>query len=120
MSNIKNFLLSLTITALLIILSILIINIFYYFNLLSENIYRFFKILSVIINIFIGGFVLGRKSTNKGYLNGLYFGFIIVFILFILSLIFSHLQFKLLIYYLVIFTSSLLGGTIGIRTKKKR
>lgn len=119
MNNIKNYLFSFGLMILFILISIIFINVFYYFNLISENIYRFFKILSIIINIFFGGFIVGKNSNNKGYLNGLVFGIIISSISLILSIIFSNLQFKLLVYYLVIITSSCLGGTIGIRKKKK-
>ena len=119
MANIKNYLFSLLITIMLILLSVVFINIFYYFNLLSENIYRFFKLLSVIISIFIGGFIIGSKSNKKGYLNGIVFGLILICFSFILSLIFSSVQFKLFVYYIVILTSSCLGGTIGIHKKKK-
>lgn len=119
MTNIKNFIFTLLITIFLILFSVVVINIFYYFNLLSENIYRFFKILSIIISIFTGGFIIGRKSNNKGYLNGIVFGLILICFSFILCLIFSSIQFKLFIYYLVIITSACLGGTIGIHKKKK-
>lgn len=119
MSKFKNYLFSLVIICLLVLISVILINVFYYYNLLSENIYRFFKIISIIINIFIGGFILGKKSNYKGYLNGLILGFIIISILFILSILFSKLQIKQIIYYLVILTSSSLGGTVGIRKKKK-
>lgn len=119
MSNIKKYLFSLLVVFFLIFSSIIFINIFYYFNLISENIYRFFKIMSVIINIFIGGFIIGLNSNQKGYLNGLFLGLIIVSILFLFSVFSLNLQFKLIIYYLVILTSSCLGGTVGIRKKKK-
>lgn len=119
MSNIKNYLFTLLITFLLILFSVVFINTFYYFNLLSENIYRFFKILSIIINIFIGGFIIGKKAKNKGYLNGLLLGLILICFSFLFSLIYSNIQFKLFIYYLVILTSSCLGGTIGIHKKKE-
>ena len=75
--------------------------------------------MSVIINIFIGGFIIGLNSNQKGYLNGLFLGLIIVSILFLFSVFSLNLQFKLIIYYLVILTSSCLGGTVGIRKKKK-
>ena len=119
MSNIKNYFISFLIFFLLLLLSIFFINIFYYYNLLNENIYRFLKLLFIIIDIFIGGFILGKNSNSKGYLNGFIFGLFIISIMFLLSLFFSKIQIKLFVYYLLILSSSSLGGTIGIRKKKK-
>lgn len=118
MSKIKKYLFSILVITFIVFLSVVFINIFYYYNLINENIYRFLKLLSVIVSVFFGGFILGRKSNYKGYLDGLVLGIIMISILFILSILFSGLQVKLLLYYLVILTSSTLGGTIGIRKKR--
>lgn len=105
------------------ILSILILNIFItllqYFNV-SSNIINFLKIFSIIISFFISSFILGTKSLKKGYLEGLKFGTIIIFILLILSLIFfkDDLSFKNILYYLIILISSIFGSMIGIQKKK--
>lgn len=118
MNKINKYALSFLFTFIMFIVFLLIINGLFYFNLINEAIYRFFKIFIVMISIFSGSFILGSKCENKGYLNGLIFGLIIILFLFILCIIFKQIQLKIFIYYLIILCSSMLGGTIGIRKKK--
>lgn len=96
-------------------------TIFNYFNIISDNIISIFKILIPIISLFIGGFYIGKKSNNKGYLEGLKFGlifsmFLLVFNFLALSISF---KFKYLLFYLIIIISSILGSMIGININKK-
>ena len=119
MNNLKKFLFSYLITFIILFIFIIFINIFYYFNMLNENIYHFIKLIILVCSIFIGSFNLGTKSNYKGFIDGFIFGLIIICVLFIISLLFSNIQLKLVLYYLVILSSSTLGGTIGIRKKKK-
>ena len=118
MDNIKKYCFSLFLTFIVLVIFLFIINGLFYLNVMNEAIYRFFKLIIMIISVFIGSFILGKKCENKGYLNGFSYGLIIVCLLFFLSIIFSKLQLKLLFYYLIIISSSTLGGTIGIRKKK--
>lgn len=118
MQNIKNFTLSFIFSFTLIISFLIIINCLFYFNLVNESIYKFFKVLIMMSSVFTSSLFLGRRCTNKGYFNGFLFGLIIVSFMFILSIIFGKLQIKLFFYYLIIISSSTLGGTIGIRKKK--
>ena len=118
MDNIKKYSFSFFITFILIISFLFFINGLFYFNIMNEAIYRFFKIIIVVISIFIGSFYLGKKCENKGYFYGFLYGLITICFLFLLSIIFGKLQVKLLFYYLIIISSSTLGGTIGIRKKK--
>ena len=54
-----------------------IITIFYYFDILNNNIIKYFKIIILLVSSLCGGFYIGRKSTSKGYLNGLILGTLI-------------------------------------------
>ncbi|MCI8459777.1 MAG: hypothetical protein HFE81_00130, partial [Bacilli bacterium] len=42
----------------------ILLTTFYYFNLIGDGVFNFLELLTVIINIFINSFLLG-KSTNK-------------------------------------------------------
>ena len=59
-----------------------------YINFLGDGIFKFIKILIPIISIFIGGFLIGKKSVSKGWLEGIKYGLIILFLMFLVSIIF--------------------------------
>ena len=78
MSNIKKYAFAYLSFFIFIFLFFILINCFFYFNLINEAIYRFLKILIMMISVFISSYILGNKCKNKGYLNGLLFGFILL------------------------------------------
>ena len=61
-------------TILSIVLCIIIITTLYHFNIISSNIYQILKLIILLINILISGIILGKKATNKGYLEGIKLG----------------------------------------------
>ena len=79
-------------------------------------------IIIFIINIiifFINGFIFGKTTNKKGFLEGLIISGILVLILFILSLLFFNKELSLgtLFYYLVLIFTSIIAGTIGKNKK---
>ena len=67
---------------------------------------------------FFLGFKNGKVSKSKGYLAGLKMGLGFVMILVIFNLIFIRsFKVSLLIYYLLLLMSSVLGGMFGINRK---
>ncbi len=73
----------------------------------------------IIIWFFFLGFKNGKISKSKGYLAGLKIGLIFIAILIIFNLIFlRNFKISLLIYYLLLLMSSVLGGMLGINRKK--
>lgn len=97
----------------LIILT-MILSFFYYFNIISNNIVKIFKLLIPIILILASSYKLGKTSTKKGYISGLYLGTSFISILFVINiLLFRNLNIRLFIYYLIIILVSILGGMIG-------
>ena len=98
-----------------------IITIFNYFNIINNKTISIFKILIPVISLFIGGYYIGKKSNNKGYLEGLKLGiifslFIIIFNFLVLS---NSFKLKYLLFYIIIIISSILGSMIGINKKSK-
>ena len=103
MTNLKKYTKRLLYTFLFLILSLLLLTTLYYFNLINENIYKVFKIIILIINIFISGFLLGKKANSKGYLEGIKLSLMVIFLFLIITLILKEpLILTILIYYLII------------------
>lgn len=88
----------------------------YYINFIGNGLFKFIKILIPIISIFIGSFIIGKKSNSKGWLEGLKFGSMIILLLFLISIIFfrSELSAKVILYYLILLLTSSLSSMIGI------
>lgn len=99
-----------------------IVTLLNYFNIFSYKIVVIFKIIIPILSIFIGGLVMGGKSTNKGWLEGIKYGIIFIIILCIMNYLILRTGFKIqdLIYYLIITLASSFGSIIGINYKKEK
>jgi len=121
-----NYLKKLNYLFLYIILSLLIITFIIstlnYFNIISDNVISLFKIFIPIISLFIGGYFIGSKSNNKGYLEGLKLGLIFSLLLIIFNyLAFDNsFKFKYILFYIIFITSSIFGSMIGINKRKKQ
>jgi len=100
--------------------STLIISIFYYLNILNDGFNNYLLLISSFLSMLVGGIYIGLKSKEKGYIEGLKIGLISIFILMILSIILykTNINYKNIIYYLILLSSSILGSMIGINKKK--
>ncbi len=92
-----------------------ILSFFNYINFI-DGAFTFFMILNFIVSVFIGGFVCGKRSLKKGWLEGLKYGFVFLIILSLLNVLgFSNgLSLKYFVFCSIILVSSILGGMIGI------
>lgn len=99
-----------------------VVTLLNYVNIFSYKIVVIFKIIIPILSIFIGGLVMGKKSTNKGWLEGIKYGIIFIVILCIMNYLILRTGFKIqdLIYYLIITLASSFGSIIGINYKKEK
>lgn len=119
MTYLKKYGLRILYTFLTIIILLTIITGLYYFNLINNNTYKIFKIIIVIISILINSFILGKISLNKGYLEGIKLGLMIITIFFILTLVSSNsLNLSILLYYFILLITSIFGSMFGISRKK--
>lgn len=86
-----------------------------YINILNGKTLLIVNIIVSIISLFIGGFVIGKNSSSKGWLNGIKIGGINIGIFLILSIL---LKFKFavfsIIYYIILMIFSILGSMVGI------
>lgn len=112
----KNISKSILYTVASIIILTIILTILNYFDIFNGTIVKIFKIINLIISILIGSFLIGRKTNNKGWLEGLKFGLIMSIIIFL----FNFLGLNKLDYltYIIILITSIIGGMIGISFKK--
>ncbi len=121
LDRIKNYLISLSVSMILIIILAFFINVLNYFDLLNNNLYKFILVITTIFSISIGSYILGTKTDNKGYLNGLIYGIITVLLFIIISFILgNNLSLSSFVYYLIIVIISSIGGSVGINRKKSR
>ena len=118
MTYIKKYGLRLIYTIILIIILIGILTIFYYYDLINTNTYDVLKLILLLISIFLNSFILGKNVKEKGYLEGIKFGLIIIILLLIPTIIMKQLKIKLIIYYSMIISTSILGSIMGINKKK--
>ena len=105
----------LLINILLILLLSSFTTLLYYFNLLSSGVYNIFKLLIPLFSIFITTISFTKKVKEKGWLEGLKLGLLLI-IVFIAISSFANTSFsiKMMLYYLIILITAILGGMIGI------
>ena len=119
MEKIKKYLISLGISLGLIIVFAFFINILNYFELINTGAYKTILILLAALSIFVGAFLLGKKASQKGYLEGLKFGLITCLLMLIISYLAfdSNISIDSLIYYIILLFTSCTGSMIGINKK---
>lgn len=121
MKDIKNLSISLGIIISSILIMTFLFSSLYYFKLLSSNTLAIFKIIIPIFSLLLGGFIIGRKSEKKGWLEGVKLGFIFLILLILFNILGLgyKIEVKNIIYYLIIMISCILGSMIGINLSNK-
>ena len=106
--------------SIIIIIYLIILTLLNYFQIMKFNTIIKLNFIIVSIITFILGILTGKKTTKKGYIEGLKIGGIIMGLLFVLNLIFIR-RFSLytFAYYLTLLASATFGSMIGINLKKK-
>lgn len=119
MKYLKNIGLTFLIMLGIILISSLILTTLNYFDIFSKGTLSIFKIIVIVITYFIGGLLIGKKSSKKGWLEGLKFGLIVSTILIIFNILGLQQKFdlKLIFYYIILISSTILGSMIGINKK---
>ncbi len=116
---IKKYLISYGYTFATIFVGTFILTILNYFNIVTTNFTNITKLIILIFSIFIGSFILGKKSLKKGYFEGIKYGTLFTILLIIINLLFIK-DFKLtsIVYFLIIIISSTFGSMLGINKKR--
>lgn len=117
-----NYLKKIGISFLYIVIPILVLTLFttilHYFGIISKGILAILEIVIPSIAFFMGGFQIGKRSKQKGWLEGIKFSIILFLVLLILNLIFNNpLEIKNALYYLILFALCTIGSMMGINKK---
>ena len=117
--SIKKNLLLIIYNLLGITFGLLILTLFYYFNFIGDKTYSFFKIFLFLVSILICSFFLGKGIIKRGFFIGILYGSFFVILSFITTLCFSHFRISMILFYLLILFTSILGCVFGISRQKK-
>ena len=92
------------------------LSIFHYFDVLSYQAVAVIKFIILLVSFFGVGFFMSVSATKKGWLEGLKFAFVVSVFLLLFQVLGIDKSFRMkdLIFYLVLFMTSILGGMIGI------
>lgn len=116
---IKKYLISYAYTLGIIIGGTFLITVLNYFNIFTSNLTNIIKLIIVIVSMFIGAFLLGKRSLKKGYIEGIKYSIVFIVLLVIINLLFvKEFNVKSIIYFLIIIISSTFGSMLGINNKR--
>ena len=105
----------------ILFIGVFIITLFNYIGLINGIFLVIIKFMIPVLAFFISGFMIGKCSNEKGWLSGIKIGFVLAFILSILSLVFKiNLNIILILYYLALVVICAIGGIIGINRKNDK
>lgn len=114
MNYLKKIVKSLLISFITILVFMFLFTLLEYIGWISNNT---FKIIMTIINIIaflISGLVFGKKSSKKGWFEGIKLSLIEILILIIINFSLSTTSSKNIILYLIIFLFTTVGSIIGV------
>ncbi len=103
-----------------ILISTFIMTMLNYFNIISSGTLTYFKFFIILLSTFLGGINIGKKSAQKGWLEGLKLGFLLIFILYLFAYLGleKSMTIKNIIYYIIILAMTMLGGMVGINKQE--
>lgn len=90
-------------------------------NIIGTKTVNLFEMIIPIFSLFLGGFIIGRHSKKRGWLEGLKYGCILLVIMALFNYLGLHnaFTFKYLFYYSILLVSSIFGSMLGISFQKK-
>lgn len=93
-----------------------------YIGLFGLSIVKAFSYITPFMSFLIGGILLGKRSSNKGWLEGLKFGIISIALLFIFNFLALNQGYTInnLVLYFIVLIGSILGSMLGINMKKEQ
>lgn len=121
MLNLKNSLKYLAISFISILISLLLITIFYYYDILGSGVVNYLRLFMILLILFITSYKLGKKTEKNGYLEGGKFGLLNILVFLGISLLFfrDYFKLRLILYYIILLFTTILGSMIGINKTKK-
>ena len=95
-----------------------IVTLLQYFGRFSPTILNILLAIITVASFMTGGFIFGKKSIKKGWLEGIKLSTINILLFLVLNLILSNFQIKNMIFYLFILLSTTIGSIVGVNQKK--
>ena len=118
MNYLKKVGISLSISFGLFFIFLFLITILQYTGIISNNILQIIFTIIIFSSFLIGGISFGKKSIKKGWWEGIKLSIINIVLIMIINLIFTNINIKSYILYLIIFLGSTMGSIIGVNTRK--
>ena len=95
-------------------------TLFNYINLFGNTFINVLKVIIPVISLFVGGFVIGKRTGKKGWLEGIKLS--LIFLAFLTIFNYIALDFsmspKTLIYYIILVIATTFGSMIGVNKFK--
>lgn len=119
MNNVKNYLIAIGYFLLVVAVFAIILTIFNYYDIVTNKLFKVIKVLIPSLALFIGGYKVGNNANKKGYIEGIKLSLIVIVLLFMFSYLGFNASFNisLILYYIILIISSMLGAMIGINKK---
>ena len=119
MNNIKNYLIAIGYFLLVVVIFAIVLTIFNYYDIVTNKLFKVIKVLIPSFALFIGGYKVGNSVNKKGYIEGIKLSLIVIVLLFMFSYLGFNASFNisLILYYIILIISSMLGAMIGINKK---
>ena len=119
MNNIKNYLVAIGYFLLVVAVFAIILTIFNYYDIVTSKLFKIIKVLIPSLALFIGGYKVGNSANKKGYIEGIKLSLIIIVMPFMFSYLGFNVTFNvsLILYYIILIISSMLGAMVGINKK---
>ena len=106
-----------------ILLELLLVFVMSFFNLIGTNssLTKTLILISDTVIFFVFGYKARKNTNRKGLHEGIINGLILIGLLFLISLFFYHKSFSLgtILYYLTLWTTSIISAIIGKNKKKE-
>ena len=95
-------------------------TLFNYINLFGNTFINVLKVIIPIISLFVGGFVIGKRTGKKGWLEGIKLSLIFLAFLTIFNYLAldSSISLKTVIYYIILVIATTFGSRIGVNKFK--
>ena len=115
------YLLSSLVGIIITFLSMLLTSLLMVFFEISLNLLPIISSICLIFGSFFSGFISSKKIGSRGIINGTIVAVISFLLIFIISLVVdrSGLSLNTIIHFIIILLSSIIGGIIGVNSKKK-
>ena len=116
LKNIKKYGVSFLIFIIIILVFTFFLSIFYYFGVLSYKTISIIKMIILLLSFFGGGFFMSVSATKKGWLEGFKFAIMVSIFLLLFQLLGIDKSFHIkdMIFYIILFITSIFGGMVGI------